>query len=716
MIKKIFISALFISYGICSGQVLFSDNFNSYPLQTYTTVYSAVSYTTASPGYTIVNDGFKNNVGSLQAPNQPFNVPALKTTGWAVAYNNLVNDTFLVSTSWLDSSIAARRYIVTPPVNSITGVSVLSWEAMAPDINYPDGYEIYVTNNTTGTLSAASFNISDRIFSIADGNTPNGGEKNKFIKRGVSLATYAGQNLRIAFKNNSTNMYQLWIDDIKVENIPNSTDAEISAGQDIYKYNAINTNGSIKFRITNRGYGNINSLNVNYLVVGTGNNIVEPFSIATPMTPFALSDFTFNAPYSVTAPGYYKVKVWVSDVNGGGADQNQLNDTLVSYVSIMATAPAKNVLVEQFVSSFDGYTPDGQDVLNTLTSNTVIAVNIHDVDSLKNKSVTALINSYKQKYSTALIDRNYFYDLNSVPVDRNIYGARINLRKPAIVPASVTITNKNYNSFTREITFTVNATFAAEVVGDYRINAYITENNVYGPQSDTTYNGWNQLSFMYSVPWSNYYQKGYYYAPANGYVLSAKKVYAGAGVDSQHVYMHQHVLTAAPDGAYGFVGIIPLTGGTLAQTYSRAYTYTLPASPSIYGEFRYNPDNIYIVGMVAECNANKNYRTVLNCLQDKLTVNPEIVSVNELGALNNLFSLYPNPSYGTLNILIPEKSFSNPPKIKITDILGQEIYFEQAEFKFGLLQLNLNNYGNGSYFISLEDGNYKSVKKIVIAR
>ncbi len=714
MIKKTLILLFFISFGFLRGQVLFSDNFNSYSLQTYTTVYSAVNYTTASPGYTVINDGFKNNVGSLQAPNKPFNVAALKTTGWAVAYNSLVNDTFLVSTSWLDTSVAALRYIVTPPVNAITGVSVLSWEAMAPDINYPDGYEIYATNNTTGTLSAASFNISDRIFSLADGNTAGGGEKNKFIKRGVSLATYAGQNLRFAFKNNSTNMYQLWIDDIKVENIPFGIDAEISVGQDIYKYNTVNTNGSIRFRITNRGYSNITSLNVKYLVVGTANNIVEPFSIVTPLTPYALSDFTFNAPYSMTTPGYYKVKVWVSDVNGAGIDQNQLNDTLVSFISIMATAPAKNVLVEQFVSSFDGYTPDGQDVLNALTSPSVIAVNIHDVDSLKNKSVNALINSYKQKYSTALIDRNYFYDINSVPVDRNIYGARINLRKPAIVPASVTITNKNYNSFTREITFTVNATFAAEVVGDYRINAYITENNVYGPLVDTSYNGWNQLSFMYSVPSSNYYQKGYFYAPANGHVLSAKYYFVAAGQDSQHVYMHQHVLTAAPDGAYGFVGIIPLTGGTLAQTYSRAYTYTLPVSP--YGEFRYNADNIYIVGMVSECSTNKNYRTVLNCLQDKLTANAEAVFVKDFAGVANLFSLYPNPSYGALNILIPEKSFTGRPKIKVLDILGKEVYSQQADLSFGLLQLNLNHLDNGSYFISLDDGTSKSVKKLLIAR
>ena len=43
-------------------------------------------------------------------------------------------------------------------------------------------------------------------------------------KHGISLSAYAGQNIRIAFKNNTNNKYQLWIDDIKVENIANAFD------------------------------------------------------------------------------------------------------------------------------------------------------------------------------------------------------------------------------------------------------------------------------------------------------------------------------------------------------------------------------------------------------------------------------------------------------------------------------------------------------------
>lgn len=699
MLKKLFLPLFLFAFGLTKAQILFSDKFNSLSLQTYTTLYSTSNYTTVPTGYTLVDDGFKNNVGSPQAPNKPFNVASLKTSGWAVGYNTAAKDTFLVSTSWLDTTAAVNRYAVTPPVSAITASTVLYWDAMAPDNVYRDGYDVFVTNNTAGTLTAASFNVSDKIFTLADASVGGGGEKSQWTKHGVSLGIYAGQNLRIAFRNTSKQMYQLWIDNISVENVANAVDAEISVGQDIYKYNTVNTNGNVNFRITNKGFQTITALTLNYSVIGLS-NVTQAFSMAQSLTPNAFGDFTFSTPYNIATPGYYKIKTWVTFVNGV-TDQNHLNDTITSYVSIMATAPQKNVLVEQFVSAYDGYTPYGQDTLKALSSSSVITVNIHDADSLKNLATAPLISTYRQNNSSALIDRNYFFDLNSVAVDRLVYNTRINLRKPAIVPASVTITNKNYNSLTREITFTVNATFNAEVRGDYRINAYITEDNVYGPVTDTTYNGWNQLNFMHNVPWSKYYLKGSYSAAANGYVLAPKD------------YMHQKVLTAAPDGVYGNAGVIPTLGGTTAQTYSTAYSYTLPVATNT-NTFRYNPDNIFIVGMVVEYNTDKNYRAVLNCIQDKLTANPEAVFVKEFSNANNLFSVFPNPTYGFLNILIPQNSFAKQPRIKVLDVLGQEVYSQQTDFTFGLIQINLDHLANGSYFIILEDGLSKCTKKLVI--
>lgn len=685
------------------AQVLYSDDFSTLNLQNDVQVIGSktisTTYTTAS-AYTLIDDGYKNNIGTANSPNRPFNVASLKTTGWAVLYNSIENDTFLVSTSWLDTSVAVKRFVVTPVINNITSSSVLSWEAMSPDANFPEGYEVYVTTNTTGTLNANSFLLSDRVFYLADGNTAGAGEKSVWTKRGISLSQYAGQNIRVAFKNISQNMYQLWLDNIKVENVANDYDAEISEGQGVYRYNTINTNGNITCRITNKGKVSINSVSLNYQIQGIS-NYQQAFGLAQIIPIYGSNDFTFNVPYNIPNPGYYPLKIWVNYINGVNADQNNSNDTLYTSLSIMTTAPSKNVLAEQFLSAFDGYSPDGQDKLAALTSNSVIAVNIHDGDSLKNASAAGVISAYRKKTTTAIIDRNYFKDISSVPVERAAYATRINQRKAAIVPVSVGILNKSYNSGTRELTFSVQASFNAEVKGDYRINAYITENNVFGLGSDTTYNGWNQLSFMYNVPFSPYYQKGYYLASAGGYVLKA------------YEYKHQNVLDTALDGSFGAAGIIPVNGGTQNQAFGKAYTYTVPLAAG--GVFRYNPDNMYIVAFVTEYDANKNKRTVLNCFQEKVTSNSELVSVKELKSQAN-FQLYPNPSAGLTHVLIPEGSFRNEVKIKIIDITGKEVYTSSTNMRFGLLQLNLYGLENGSYFIHLSDGESSRTQKLILVK
>ncbi|MBP7808586.1 MAG: T9SS type A sorting domain-containing protein [Bacteroidia bacterium] len=701
--KRILVGILSLIFVGAKSQVIFSDSYGNLTLQNDIQVFGSktitTTYTTAPAGYSLINDGFKNNVGSINAPNQPFNVTALKTTGWAIGYNSIEADTFLVSTSWLDTTAAASRFIVTPVVSSITANSVLSWNAISPDINFPEGYEVYVTTNTTGTLTSADFTLANRIFYLADGNTPGQGEKSVWTKHGLSLAAYNGQDIRIAFKNISKNMFQLWIDDVVVENISNSVDAALGNSPLFYKYNTPNTNGAIFCSVTNRGSSNITALTLNYSVIGVSNE-TQAFSLATPMTPYATSDFTFSIPYNIATPGYYKLKMWVNSVNSG-SDSNVNNDTINSYICIVTSAPAKNTLVEQFLSAYDGYSPDGQEKLKALTGSSVIAVNHHDGDSLSTSTVSSLIATYRKKTTTAMVDRTYFSDIASVPVERTSYASRINLRKAVVVPVSVSI-NKNYDSITRILNFTVSASFVGEVKGDYRMNAFITENNVYGPIMDTSYNGWNQLSFMYNIPFSPYFQQGYYLSAQDGYLLNA------------HQYKHQNVLDASLDGSFGVAGVIPSTGGTQGQTFTKAYSYTVPASPA--GQFRYTPENMYIVAYVSEYSINKNFRSVLNCTQDKLTLKSEsLVSVQELNSKAE-FILYPNPSFGITNILIPENSFKKQVNISVIDILGKEVYNQNAGMSFGLIQLNLNHLNNGTYFMIVSDGNTRAAKKLVIVK
>jgi hypothetical protein len=110
------------------------------------------------------------------------------------------------STSWYAPLDQADDWMITPQITLGPG-SVLMWEATAPDPNYPDGYEIYVS--TTG---ATVMDFSDPpVFAIDD-------EADVYTPHMVDLAAagYANEDVYIAFRNNSDDEFILMIDNIQV--------------------------------------------------------------------------------------------------------------------------------------------------------------------------------------------------------------------------------------------------------------------------------------------------------------------------------------------------------------------------------------------------------------------------------------------------------------------------------------------------------------------
>ena len=320
--KKILIFIVFlVSVSQLVSQTQFSNSFGNLSLQTYTTTSSTVQYTNAPVIYSVINDGLKNNIGSAINPNLPFNVPAFKTTGWAVVYNALENDTFLVSTSWLDTLVAVKRWIITPPITNITANTVLTWLAKSPDANFQESYEVYGTNKT-GTLVAQDFAVGDLLFSTTS-------ENSNWTRRSVSLGNFAGQTLRFAFKNNSNNKYQLWIDDIEVITLPNNLDGAVT-GIETPKYTLTNASDSIKVNVSNLGAININTLVLNY-TIGNSSINTQTFTLANGLSYKQTNLTKFSLPYTVSSAGNFKAKVWISSVNAI-QDQNQSNDTTFTYI------------------------------------------------------------------------------------------------------------------------------------------------------------------------------------------------------------------------------------------------------------------------------------------------------------------------------------------------------------------------------------------------
>ena len=695
--KKIFLFIIFFaSVLIIQSQVIYSNRYNNLALQTYSTANSSTQFTSVPADFTLIDDGLKNNIGSLTNPNRPFNEPSLKTSGWAVVYNSIENDTFLVTTSWLDTTtVNVNRWVALPPISNITENSVLTWVAKSPDANYADGYEVYGTTNL-GTLNAQSFSLGDRLFSITDGNTSGGGEKNTWTRRSINLGAFVGQTLRFAFRNNSKDLYQLWIDDVEVINLPVGLDGSLTSAS-AKKYLLTNASDSVRVTIANLGATTIQSVTLSYQIGNSSVN-TENFALSSGLDYKQSNTLKFSLPYSISQPGYYILKTWISAIDGI-VDQNQLNDTVRYAITVQNTSPAKAVLLEQFVSANDGEGPDAQEKTLALQSNSVIAVNIHHLDSIKDPNSLSLISDYKKSFANAMVDRFYFTDLQTTTIDRPYYTNRVNERLNMVTPVSVSIINKTYNVTNNLLTFTIKADFVGEVKGDYRINAYIIENQVGGVVSDTTINGYNQLNNYYNIPWSPYYQKGYYSPTGDTYVLNLGQ------------YRHQNALIYSFDGSYGNGGLIPTIGGTQNQSYQQTYTYTIPTPSN--GINKFNVDNMYVVGFVAEYSTDKNARTVLNAVKEKITANPEVVSIYERVIDSKLF-VYPNPSSGLVYFNLPDVNARY--ELQILDVLGRHIKMQQASYTSTNQSLDLSMLPDGLYVLKITSGKRSFSEKLIIQR
>ena len=670
------------------AQIIFQEKFNTQTLSTYTTLYTSTQYTTLPTGFIDISEGYKNATGSALHPNAPFHTIDLNKKGWGVLYNAQIKDTFLVSTSWVDTNKAISRWVLLPTINGISNNSVLHWQAMAPDPTYADGYAVYISTNTSST-DTSIFTPSTKVFQINDNNTSGGGEKQQWTTHSISLTNYAGQNIRIAFKNISRQKYQLWIDNITIENLPYSYDAMLENNGNT-KYTLINQPFTLKARIKNKGYQSFSNILLGYSIQGIASNY-QTFALNTPLYPLSSYTVSFTNTISINTPGKYKVKIWIQQVNSQ-PDQNPFNDTISYDLSVLSTSLTPKILIEHLTDASFPDAPANQDTLRALSQDTsVIITQIHQTDSLK-CNLSALHSKYfdiPQNQPIALINRTHLSTENKNYFYRNEWRTKINTLKNTLVPCDIKITNIQADTLTRTITLNVQTTFYTNATGDYRINVYLVENNVYGHPSDTTINGYNQLSSFYFTPNSNYAGQGYFSNTANAFVLNA------------YQYQHQYVLNQAQKGLYGDASVIP-ANPTNGNTYIQTYTLSVPPSPN--NVSRYHFDNLYIIAFVYEHDTLIENRRLLNVDKKKVTPQPELVTVPNTPSIPPIL-IYPNPASHFLFISGIKNTWQYG---KIIDLTGKEILLIRSEYT------DISSLPNGMYYLLIQTNKQILYKKLII--
>lgn len=177
------------------------------------------------------------------------------------------------------------------------------------------------------------------------------------------------------------------------------------------------TNQAVSGKIVNVGETAINSVHVNWAL----NDGVTHTSALTGLNVPTGSEFAFTSADSIIAvPGVFDLKVWVSNLNGStAADDNPANDTLVKSISVPDHLVFRRPMFEEFTSS----TCSPCASFNNSTFNPFIAAHGNEITLVKYQMNWP--GSGDPYYTAEGGVRRSYYGVNAVPdlyVDGKVCG------------------------------------------------------------------------------------------------------------------------------------------------------------------------------------------------------------------------------------------------------------------------------------------------------
>jgi hypothetical protein len=230
------------------------------------------------------------------------------------------------STSWLNPAGQVDRWMITPPI-TITAGNYLAWKALASQVNFQDGYEIRVCTNCPATINAGNVltTFGTTIFSIAEEEA---NADDILVDREVSLENYAGQTIRIAFRNNSIDKNLLFIDDILVYRLP---EKDVAAGEilspDSTFYNCSGLDFPVLASVANKGSKTMYDVQLELRSAGPINDTVK--ITLDSLTAGKIDTILFGEGLNVSAVGEYQLELTVTGTDDINAANNQSNSVYI---------------------------------------------------------------------------------------------------------------------------------------------------------------------------------------------------------------------------------------------------------------------------------------------------------------------------------------------------------------------------------------------------
>ncbi len=418
--------------------------------------------------------------------------------------------------------------------------------------------------------------------------------------------------------------------------------------------------------ITNIGLTAITSMNLNYTINGgtTYTQNVTGVNVAS----FATYSYAHTTTWTPTATGPYVLKVWASNING---DATFTTDTMTKTITVLSSIPVKRVFCEEATGTWCGWCVRGivnMDAMGAAHPTDWVGIGVHNADPMAVTAWNAGVTSFPgfTGFPTIIVDRTILTDPSSA-------ATAYTTQKAVVSPVDVSLGNVSYNEATRVISFNINAKPAMSGTVNWNIAGAIYEMGVNwmkdpSPAADS----------------ANYDQHNYYaggsYGAMGGFETKPSVIPATQ-------ISFDWVGRALCGGFTGTAGSIPATivDGT---TYTKNYTYTVPAYQDPYA--------MHVVGFVVDVTSGK----VLNSIQQALSS----VGITENHTISNV-RMYPNPTKGIIRV----EGLSNKSQITVTNILGETMLKVT-----NTNTIDLSNYTNGVYFITVNTGNNVVTEKIIL--
>jgi hypothetical protein len=252
-----------------------------------------------------------------------------------------INDSCAFSTSYYSPAGTADDFMWTPLIGPLPAFSELSWNAVAYDAAFLDGYEVRIMVAGDGPPTGGTGVVGNQLAnSTLLLGVPQ--ENVSWTSHTISLAAYAGQMVYIGFRNTSNDKFILLIDDIKVE-VNIAFDAQVlNAFSNSYSMlpHSQAANIPLGASIRNNGRQPLTNVNLMARIYNSGGGLVHTQTGTSIATLTSGTTTVFSIPsWAPPAADNYTIRYFpvTSEV-----DQLPANDTIYKPLSITDSVYARD--------------------------------------------------------------------------------------------------------------------------------------------------------------------------------------------------------------------------------------------------------------------------------------------------------------------------------------------------------------------------------------